>query len=107
MHDIFEGRELLEPHRPAGMEAPSGDADLGPHAELATVGELGRGIVQHNGAVDAGEEFLGCVLVLGDDHLGVLRAVARDVIDGFVEPIHHAHGDDGVEIFGGPIVLAR
>ena len=59
VHDIFEGRELLDAHRPAGMEAPGGDADLSPHAELAAVGELRGGIVQHDGAVDAREEFLG------------------------------------------------
>ena len=41
------------------MEAPRGDADLGAHAELAAIGELRRGIVQHDRAVDAGEELLG------------------------------------------------
>jgi hypothetical protein len=35
-----------------------GDADLGAHAELAAVGELRRGVVQHDGAVDLVEEAL-------------------------------------------------
>jgi hypothetical protein len=43
---------LLGPDRAAGMEFVGGDADLGPEAELAAVGELGRGVDQHDGAVD-------------------------------------------------------
>jgi hypothetical protein len=34
------------------VQAPGGDADLGAHAEFAAVGELRRGVVQHDGAVD-------------------------------------------------------
>ena len=40
------------PTGPAGMHAAGRDADLGAHAELAAIGELRRGIVEHDGAVD-------------------------------------------------------
>ncbi len=40
------------------MEAAGGDPDLGAEAELAAVGELGGGIVQHDRRIDAVEEFL-------------------------------------------------
>ena len=40
------------PTGPAGVEAAGGDADLGAEAELAAVGELGRGVPQHDRAVD-------------------------------------------------------
>ena len=39
------------------MEAAGGDADLGAEAELAAIGELGRGVVQHDRGIDLVEEF--------------------------------------------------
>ena len=57
-HHVFVGGELLDAHGPARMKAVGGDADLRAHAELAAIGELRRGVVQHDGAVDALEESL-------------------------------------------------
>jgi hypothetical protein len=34
----------------------------------------------------------------------VLRAVLLDMGDGAVDAVHHLHGDDGVEIFGRPVL---
>ena len=51
-HHVFEARQLLGAHRAAGVQAVGRDADLRAHAELAAVGELGRGVVQHDAAVD-------------------------------------------------------
>ena len=67
--------------RAARRQALGGDADLGAHAELAAVGELGRGVEQHDRAVDLAQEALGGGLVLGDDRVGVVRAVALDMGD--------------------------
>src|SRR5216683_2929073 len=64
-HAILEGGELLDPDRAAGVEAAGGDADLGAETELAAVGELGRGVVQHDRRIDLGQEFLRRRLVLG------------------------------------------
>ena len=54
---IFEGGELLDADRAARMHAAGGDADLGAEAELAAVGELRRGVVQHDRGIDLAEEF--------------------------------------------------
>ena len=43
--------------------------------------------------------------VRGDDALGVRRAVLRDVRDGRVHAVDDARRDDGVEIFGVPVLL--
>ena len=95
------------PTGPARMHPPGGDADLGAEAELAAIGELRRGVVQDDRRIDLGEEALRRRLILGDDGIGVVRAVGLDMRDRRVEPVDDAHGDDGVEIFGAPILLAR
>ena len=53
------------------------------------------------------EEPLGGGPVLGDDAVGVMRAVGLDMVDRRREAIDDAHGDDRVEIFGPPVLLAR
>ena len=58
-HDVFVTGQLLDPDRAAGVELVRRDADLGAHAELGAVGELRRGVVEHDRAVDAGQESLG------------------------------------------------
>ncbi len=46
-------------------------------------------------------------MVFGDDRVGMLRAVARDVIHRLVDAVDHPHGEDGREIFGVPIFFGR
>src|SRR6201996_2310874 len=58
-HLVFIAGQLFDADRPARMHLAGGDADLGPHAEFAAVGELGRGVDQHDAAVDFVEESLG------------------------------------------------
>src|SRR5687768_13935711 len=48
---VVEAGELLDADRPARMEAPGGNADLGAEAELPAVGELGGSVVQDDGGV--------------------------------------------------------
>ena len=79
---VLEGAELLDADRAARVHAAGGDADLGAEAELAAIGELGRGVVEHDGGIDLGEEALGRGLVGGDDRVGMVRAVALDMVDG-------------------------
>src|SRR5262245_27301374 len=55
---VFERRQLLHPHGTAGMQLAGGDADLRPHAELSPVGELSRGVVHDDGAVERVHELL-------------------------------------------------
>src|SRR6476620_11428663 len=79
-HDIFEGRELLHPDWTARMKPAGGDADLCAHAELAAIRELGRSVVQHNCAVDAGKEFLRLDAILSDDGLCEDRVEAEKIL---------------------------
>src|ERR1700728_690991 len=65
-HPVLEAAQLLDPDRPARVHAPGRDADLGPEAELAAVGELGRGVVDDDRRVDLPQEPLRGGLVLGD-----------------------------------------
>src|SRR6202012_1517483 len=81
---VFVAGELLDTHRPAGMKAIGRYTDLRTHAEIATVRELGRGIVQHDGAVHALQKALSGGAIVVDDGIGMGRAIACDVFDGAV-----------------------
>ena len=72
------------------MQPAGGDADLGAEAELAAVGELGRGVVQHDGRVDLRQELLRRRGIVGDDGVGVMRAVVLDVVDGAGDAVDDA-----------------
>jgi hypothetical protein len=72
------------------VELAGGDADLRAEAELAAVGELGRGVHQHDRAVDLAEEPFGAAGVLGDDRVGMVRAVAVDVVDRALDAVDDA-----------------
>ncbi len=89
------------------MKLAGADANLRPHAELGAVGELRRGVPQHDGGIERGEEALGSGAVLGHDALGVMRAVLLDVRDRFFDAIDGFHSDNGVEIFRRPVFFRR
>ena len=72
VYAILEAGQLLDAHRPARMEAAGGDADLGAEAELAAIGELGRGVVQHNRGIDLVEEFFRRSMIFRHDRIGVV-----------------------------------
>ena len=100
---IFEAGQLLGADRATGVEFAGGDADLGAEAELAAVGELRRGVVQHDRGIDLVEEFLRGGGVFGHDRIGVMRAVIVNMRDRLVEAIDDARRDDGVLVFGVPV----
>ena len=95
-HAIFEDRGLLNSHGSARMQPSGGDADFSAEAEFAAVGELRRGVVQHDREVDPGEEFLRRRLVGGDDRIGMVGAVTVNMGDRLVDSVDHLRGDDGV-----------
>src|SRR3984957_2280950 len=99
--------QLFDANPAACMQPPGSDADLRAESELAAVGELRRSIVQHDCRIHFAQKLLRRLLVLGDDRVGVMRAITFDMRDGAVDAIDHAGGQDGVEIFGAPIWLAR
>src|SRR4029077_18380123 len=104
---VLETGELLDADRAARVQPAGGDADLGAEAELAAVGELRRGVVQHDRRIHFAQEFFRRGFVLGDDRIGVMRAIALDMGNRGIDAVDHAGGDDGVEIFGAPIGFAR
>src|ERR1700679_2761869 len=83
-YHVLVARQLLHAHGTARVKFVRADADFRAHAEFAPVGELRRRILQNDGAVDPGQKPLRCGGVVGDDALGVLRAVAADVFGGRV-----------------------
>ena len=106
-HPILERAELLDPHWPARVHAPGGDADLGAETEFAPIRELGRGVVQDDRRIDLLQEPLRRGLVLGHDAVGVMRAIGLDVVDRRIETVDDADSDDRVEIFGAPVLFGR
>ena len=87
------------------MEPSGRDADFRAHAELAAVGELGRGVVQHDRRIDLVEKGLGAGRVGGDDGIGVPRTVGADMRDRLVQAVDLADRQDGVEILRPPVLL--
>src|SRR3954470_17606213 len=101
---IFEARQLLGANRAAGMESARGDADLGTEAELAAVGELRRGVVQHDRGIDLAQEYFRNGLIRAHDRIGMMRGVVLDMRDRAVAAVPRLRCDDRIEIFGVPIV---
>src|SRR5256884_2096518 len=102
---IFEACQLLGANRAAGVEFAGGNPDLRAEAELAAIGELRRGVVQYDRRIDLAEEFLGSLYILGHDRVGVARAVILDMRDRVIDAVDDTRGDDGVEIFGVPVLV--
>src|SRR3569833_1344962 len=106
MDAVFEARQLLDADRPARMKLAGGNPDLGAEAELAAIGELRRGVMQHDRGIHLIEEFLSRRRILGHDGVGVMRAVLVDMRDRSIDAGDHFGGDDRIEIFRAPIVIA-
>src|SRR6201999_305563 len=87
---VFEAGELLGADRPARVELAGGNADLGAEAELAAVGKLRRGIVEHDSGFAFLEESLRGRIVFGHDRIGVVRAVILDMRYRPVDAVDHA-----------------
>ena len=73
------------------MQAVGADPDFGTETVFETIGEAGRGIVQHRGRIDAVEEDQSSFAVFADDGVGVAAAVGIDMSYGLVEAGNHLH----------------
>src|SRR5690606_21927679 len=91
--------------RAARVQLVGGNADLGAQPVLEAVGEAGGGVDHHRTGVHLGEEAPGVTEVLGDDGVGVLRAVGVDVLDGRLQRIDDAGRQDRRVVLGGPVLL--
>src|SRR5262249_7274530 len=101
-HAIFEAGQLLDADRTARVKTASGDADLRAKPDLAAVGELRRGVVQHDRGIALAQELPRRGGILAHDRIGVVRAVMLDMTDRGIDAVDHLGGDDGIEIFGRP-----
>src|SRR5436190_23381145 len=90
---VFEAGQLLSPHRTSGVKFARGDADLGAEPEFATIGELGRCVMQHDCGIDLVEEPARGGFVFGHDRIGVMRTVIVNMRERLIEPIDHLGGD--------------
>src|SRR4051812_32640794 len=81
---IFEAGQLLGADRTPGVKLARRNADFRAKAELASVGELRRGIMQHDRGIDLVEEFLRRARVFRHDRIGMLRTMAPDMGDRLV-----------------------
>ena len=83
--DIFERRQLLRPDRPPRVQAPVAMPISAPKPNSPPSANWVEAFHMDDRAIDAVEEGLGGLLILGDDRFGVASAVGGDVIDGPVE----------------------
>ena len=87
------------------MELAGGDAHLRAEAVAVAVGKARGAVLVHARRVHQREEALRSLLVLGDDAVRMVGAVAVDVRDGLVQRIDDADGDHIVQILGLPVRL--
>lgn len=72
-------RKPLESDRPTCMQPARRDPDLSAQPEFAAIGELRRGVVHDDGGIDFIEETLGRINIAGDNGVGVVGGMARNV----------------------------
>ena len=77
MNAVFKTCQLLGADRAARMEFARRYSNLRAKTEFAAVGELRRGVMQHDRGVDLIEELLRGVGVFGDDRVGMACAKKR------------------------------
>src|SRR6266511_3868150 len=97
--------ESLETDRPARVQLVSRNADLRPEPELVAVREPRRGVHEHRAGIDFAQEAQCVGVVLGDDRVGMLGAVFRDMFDRGIERRHDPDGEYGCQVLGVPVVL--
>src|SRR5262249_4414173 len=107
LHDVLDRGQLLDTDGPAGMNARRRDSHLRAHAELPAVDEAGRGVDEAGRRVDLAREAARMRECVRHDGLGETRAVTADMLDGLVEIVHDADGQDQVQILLVPVALRR
>ena len=98
--NILVRHESLESNRPPRMNPSCADPHLGAEAITKSVREARARVHEHAGRVDATHGRAPGRGRLGDDAVGVVRAVLVDVRDGGCEGGHGAHGEHEREVLG-------
>src|SRR3546814_6876259 len=105
-HEPFICGEPFERDGAARVQASRRDADLCPQAEFAAVGELGRGVVHDDRAVDIGQESFGHRRILGDDRVGVAARMRVDMRERAGNSAAHGDRDDRATLSAAPVTSA-
>src|ERR1700676_3921887 len=103
----FPAGESFESDRATRVKLVGRDADLSPESVFESVGKAGRCIDHHRARIDLAHEPHRVAVMLGDDGVGVLRAVASDVFDRSIERRNDTHRQNRPEVLGAPIFLGR
>jgi len=91
--NVLVSHESLEPHRSARMDPSSADPHLSTKSVTKTVSEARARVDEHARRIDAADECVDGIGGLGDDAVGVMRAVHVDVRDGEHEGRYGAYGE--------------
>ena len=76
--DVLIGTQLVQPHRPTGVELLGGDTHFAAKAELPAVGEAGGGV-----DVDGGEFGLGCEMGISTQKLHARGPMGLDALSTY------------------------
>ena len=96
--EVFVGDKAFEADGTAGVELAGADADFGTKAVAEAVREAGGAVAVDTGGVDhLLEARRGCI-VTGEDGVGVVGAVAIDVVYGLFDIGDHFEGDNEIQI---------
>ena len=87
------------------MEFLGTDTNLCAQTIFKAVGKSGRGIDHHRAGIHLTQEAHCVPVIVGDDGIGVARAVLVDVGDGVVDVVHHFYRQGEVEVLGVPVIL--
>ena len=98
--NVLVRHESLESDGPARVDPAGADPHLGAEPIAESVRKARARVDEHARRVDAAHERAAGLGRLGDDTVGVVRAVLVDVRDGGREGGHGAHGEREREVLG-------
>ncbi len=87
------------------MELLGADTHLRPQPELPPIGEARAGVDVDAGCVHFVQEPHGVGVFLGDDGLGMPRAVAVDVLQSLIDRFDHLDGGNQRQVLLAPILV--
>ena len=89
------------------MQFVGGNADFGTETEFKTVGEARRCVHHDRSGIHFAKKSAGARQVLGDDGIGMLRAIHRNVVNSLIEVGDNANRQYGRQVFGVPVFFTR
>ena len=95
---VFVCDEPVQTDGTAGVEFSGRDSDLGTEPVAEPVGKAGRAVAVDARGVHKGHEPLAGGIVLRDDAVRVMRAIAVDVGRGFLDRVNQLYGEDQIQI---------